>query len=94
MSAKIQFKQREMEQAIAQFRQVSQNLKALSDELASEANEAEQNALQGEAGAALKQAIQGTLCQRIDRLSELYKQHAAVAERELQQMIAAAAKLR
>lgn len=94
MATKIQFKEREMRAAIDEMRKSSQELQQMSEEFRNLGNWAEQEALKGDAGDSLKQAIQNVLAERVTKLSEKLKQHAAYTEKELQQMIEAAAKLR
>lgn len=94
MATKIQFKEREMREAIAEIRKSATELGTMAEDFSNTANWSAQEALKGDAGEALKTAMQNTLVDRTNKLSEALKKQAAFAEKELEQMIKAAAQLR
>jgi len=94
MSTKIQFREREMREAIASMQQSCKKLDEMNQYFMERAGWAEKEALQGEAGISLKNAITGKLCPSISQLSIAIGEQVKFAQIELDQMIKAASQLR
>ncbi|MBZ0307128.1 MAG: WXG100 family type VII secretion target [Anaerolineae bacterium] len=94
MTPRIQFREHEMRQAIAEFRRCAKELRACGDQMNGVANQIQQGALVGRAGTHFQTSIQRTLNPKIEELAQKLEEKARFAEIELEQMLKAAGQLR
>lgn len=94
MTPRIQFREEEMRQAIAEFRRCAKELRACGDQMTGIANQIQQGALIGRAGEHFQTSIQRTLNPKIEELAQKLEEKARFAEIELEQMLKAAGQLR
>jgi hypothetical protein len=94
MTAKIQFREKEMRDAIAVFRRSAKDLRQTAQQINGIGNTINQGALVGVAGTALQMALTKTLNTKIEELAQKLEEKARFAEVELEQMLKAASQLR
>lgn len=94
MTAKIQFREKEMRDAIAVLRRSAKDLRQTAQVINGIGNTISQGALVGVAGTSLQTALTKTLNAKIEELAQKLEEKARFAEVELEQMLKAASQLR
>jgi response regulator RpfG family c-di-GMP phosphodiesterase len=94
MTARIQFREEQMREAIAAMRKSAKEFREVVRELQRVSKIVDDGALEGRAGIAMSASIRNTACPRIEQLAQKLEEQARFAEQELEQMKKAASQLR
>lgn len=94
MVARIQFREEEMREAIAEFRRCSKELRDSIQQMRAISKSVDDGALVGQGGTALSGAVGRTLSASTERLAQKLEERARVMEVELEQLLQAASQLR
>ncbi len=94
MTAKIQFKENEMREAIVHIRRCAKELRETARQMANVSNMIQQGALIGEGGTQFQTVIKSSLNSKIEDIAQKLEEKARFAEVELEQLLKAASQLR
>jgi len=94
MVSRIQFREGEMRDAIADLRRCADQLDALNGELRGITRKIDNGGLVGLGGTAMSSAVNNSLSVRVDSLAQKMRKYATFMEKELDQLLAAASQLR
>jgi hypothetical protein len=94
MVSRIQFREGQMRDAIADLRRCANQLDALNAEMRTVAKKIDNGGLVGLGGTAMSAAVNNSLFTRVQSLSDRMRAKANFMEKELDQLLAAARELR
>ena len=94
MVARIQFREEEMREAIAEFRRCAKEMRESTQQMQAIAKQLDDGSLIGVGGQAFSGALNRTLCGCVERLAQKMEERARFAEVELEQLLVAASQMR
>ena len=94
MTARVQFKENEMREAIAHLRRSAKELRECGRQMGSVSNMIQQGALVGDGGTQFQTIIKSSLNSKIEDIAQKLEEKARFAEVELEQLLKAASQLR
>lgn len=94
MVQRIQFREEEMREAIAEFRRCAREMRSCGEQMRGLAKALDDGALIGQGGTAMSASLNRTLCTCIERLAQKMEERARFTEVELEQLLRAASQMR
>jgi len=94
MVQRIQFREEEMREAIAEFRRCAREMRSCVEQIHSLARSLDEGALIGQGGTAMSEALNRNMCGSIERLAQKMEERARFTETELEQLLRAASQMR